>query len=179
MASPRVLVVGSGFAGWHAVRQLRRRLPYGAELTLVSATDYLLYTPLLPAVATGVLSPRSVAVPLASSLSGARLMLRTAVAVDVDRRRVEVRDAAGQREQLGYDRLVLAPGSVTRQLPVPGLAERGFGLKTLPQALALRDHVFQQLDLADAERDLARRRARSTFVVVGAGGAGPPQAPQK
>ena len=172
MAFPRVVVVGSGFAGWHAVRQLRRRLPQGAELTLVSATDYLLYTPLLPAVATGVLSPRSVAVPLAQSLAGAELMLRTALSVDVDRRQVEVQDAAGQREQLSYDRLVLAPGSVTRQMPVPGLAERGYGLKTLPQALALRDHVFQQLDLADAERDAARRRARSTFVVVGAGYAG-------
>ncbi len=172
MASPRVLVIGSGFAGWHAVRQLRRRLPSGAQLTLVSATDYLLYTPLLPAVATGVLSPRSVAVPWGPSLAGARQVLRTAVSVDVERRRVEVRDAAGAREQLGYDRLVLAPGSVTRQLPVPGLAERGFGLKTLPQALALRDHVFQQLDLADAERDAVRRRARATFVVVGAGYAG-------
>lgn len=172
MASPRVLVVGSGFAGWHAARHLRRRLPSGAALTLVSATDYLLYTPLLPAVATGVMSPRSVAVPLGQSLPGARFVLRTAVSVDVDRRRVEVRDAAGQREELGYDRLVLAPGSVTRQVPVPGLAQRGFGLKTLPQALALRDHVFQQLDLADAERDASRRRARSTFVVVGAGYAG-------
>jgi hypothetical protein len=97
------------------------------------------------------------AVPLAQSLSGARTLLRTAVSVDVDRRRVEVLDAAGRREELGYDRLVLAPGSVTRQAPVEGLSERGFGLKTLPQALALRDHVFQQLDIADAVRDAVAR----------------------
>ena len=169
---PEVVVVGSGFGGWHAAHQLQSRLPTGARLTLVSPTDYLLYSPLLPAVATGVLSPRSLAVPLGSSLRGAQTVLGAAREVDVDRRAVEVEGPGGDRRSLRYDRLVLAPGSVTKQMPVPGLDELGYGLKTMTQALALRDHVFSQLDLADAAQSAQERRERATFVVVGAGYAG-------
>lgn len=172
MKSPEVVVVGSGFGGWFAAKHLQKRLPTGATLTLVSPTDYLLYTPLLPAVATGVLAPRTLAIPLGSSLTGTRPMLGSAQSVDVDRRTVSVEMAGGRRTELRYDRLVLAPGSVTKKMPVPGLSDLGFGLKTLTQAQVLRDHVFAHLDLADAAGNAQERREHATFVIVGAGYAG-------
>lgn len=171
-ASPHVLIVGSGFAGWHAARTLRRRVPPGTRLTMVSPIDYLLYTPLLPAVATGVIAARSLAVPLGTSLPGVERVLGVAREVDVSARTVRVQDAEQSSRTLSYDALILAPGSVTKQLPVPGLSQFGFGLKTLTQAQALRDHVYRQLDLASAASTADERRARATFVVVGAGYAG-------
>lgn len=173
MSAPAsIVLVGSGFAGWHATRTLLRRAPPGTRLTLVSPIDYLLYTPLLPAVATGVIAARSLAVPLGSSLRGVERVLGVAREVDVDARTLAVQDAAGSARTLHYDALILAPGSVTKQLPVPGLTRFGFGLKTLTQAQELRDHVYRQLDLASSAGSADERRARSTFVVVGAGYAG-------
>ena len=81
---PRVVVVGGGFAGFHAARNLAKRLGDDAEIVLVNPTDYFLYLPLLPEVAAGVLEPRRVAVPLAATLPGVRLVLGE---VDDDRPR--------------------------------------------------------------------------------------------
>lgn len=169
----RVVVVGSGFAGLHTARRLERLLPAAvAEVTLVSPTDYLLYTPLLPEVAAGVIDPRHLAVPLAQTLRRTTPMPGLTVDADLDRHTVTVRLPDGGTRQLGWDRLVLAPGSVTRQFPIPGLAEHGRGLKSLAEAVYLRDHILQQLELANVAADPSERRTRCTFVVVGAGYAG-------
>src|ERR687885_623400 len=80
--------------------------------------------------------------------------------------------ADGTRREIGWDRLVLAPGAVTRTFPIPGLEEKARGFKTLAEALYLRDHILKQLDCADASDDEVERRARLTFVVVGAGYSG-------
>lgn len=106
---------------------------------------------------------------LSSALARATLVPAHAVAADLGAGAVEVLDPEGRRRALGFDRLVLAPGSVTRMLPIPGSAERAKGFKTLAQALYLRDHVLAQLELANAGSDPAERAARCTFVVVGAG----------
>lgn len=169
--SPAVVVVGSGFAGLHTCRALEQRLPAGAGISLVSPTDYLLYSPLLPEVSAGVMDPRHIAVPVAQVLRRTTPVLGLAVAADLDRRRVTVHQPDGAVRELAYDRLVLCPGSVTRELPVPGLEEHAYGFKTLAEALFLRDHVLQQLDLAEVASP-AERAARCTFVVVGAGYAG-------
>ena len=168
----RVVVVGSGFAGFHVARALERRLPESAQVTLVSPSDYLLYSPLLPEVSAGAVDPRHIAVPLAQTLRRATPVLGFTVAVDLDAHTVTVRMADGSSRDVGWDRLVLAPGSVTRQLPVPGLEEYAHGFKSLSEAVYLRDHVLQQLELADVAADPADRGPRCTFVVVGAGYAG-------
>ena len=174
----RVVVVGGGFAGFGALRHLQRRLPAGrAELVLVNPTDYLLYSPLLPEVATGVLEARHIAVSLRRALPQVRLVLGRVTAVDLTGRTVTVQPVAGSPRRastaLAWDRLVLAPGSVTRPSSVPGVAEHGRGLKTLVEAVFLRDHLLEQLDLADAEPDTpegrAERGALLTVVAVGAG----------
>jgi NADH dehydrogenase len=172
MSKPaRVIVVGAGFGGFHAARRLEHLLPRArADITVVSPTDHLLYTPLLPEVAGGVLQPRDVAVGLTGALRSP-LVPGRAVDVDLERHQLDVRTADGQI-RLPWDRLVLAPGSVTRALPVEGFAEHTIGFRTTGEATYLRDHVLGQLEIAAATADPALRREHSTFVVVGAGFAG-------
>jgi NADH dehydrogenase len=165
---PRVVVIGGGFAGFATARKLTTLLPH-AEVVVVSATDYFLYLPLLPEVATGVLDPRRVAVPLATALPRARIVLGTVDAIDLDGHTVGWTDPEGGRGETTWDRLVIAAGSVNRLLPIPGVAEHAHGFRGVAEAVYLRDHVVRQLDLAATSRDAAERDARATFVVVGAG----------
>ena len=170
---PTVLVVGSGFAGFHCMRRLEKHLPPdAAELLLASSADYLLYSPLLPNVAAGVVEPRHIAVGLHAALRRAKVLLGHVVAVNVQGHTATLRRLDGSDHELAWDRLVLAPGGVTRTFNIPGVAEHGLGLKTLAEAAYLRDHVLRELDNADAADDPARRRACCTFVVVGAGYSG-------
>jgi NADH:ubiquinone reductase (H+-translocating) len=176
---PVVLVVGSGFAGFHCMRRLEKHLPpAAAELLLASSADYLLYSPLLPNVASGVVEPRHIAVGLHASLRRAKVLLGHVVAVDLEGRTATLRRANGASQELAWDRLVLAPGGVTRTFDIPGVAEHALGLKTLAEAAFLRDHVLRELENADAADDPDRRRACCTFVVVGAGYSGTETAAQ-
>ena len=176
---PRVVIVGSGFAGTFTARRLEKLLPPdAADVTLVSATDHLLYSPLLPEVAAGRLDPRRISVPLRSVLHRTRVVQGAVDAVDLDGRTVAVNSAATGSRTLGWDRLVLTTGSVTRTFDTAGVTEHAFGLKTAREAQAVHDHVLRQLELADAADDPAERRARTTFLSVGAGYAGSETAAQ-
>jgi NADH dehydrogenase len=155
------------------MRRLETHLPPdGAELLLASSADYLLYSPLLPNVAAGVVEPRHIAVGLHAALRRARVLLGHVVAVDVPGHTATLRRADGSSQELAWDRLVLAPGGVSRTFDIPGVAEHGLGLKTLAEATFLRDHVLRELENADAADEPQRRRACCTFVVVGAGYSG-------
>jgi len=165
----RVVVVVAGFAGYRAARTLSRVARDRAEVVLLNPTDYFLYLPLLPQVATGVLEPRRVTVSLPGALPRVRLVLGEADGVDLERHLVHYRGPEGERGELTYDRLVLAVGSVNKLLPVPGVAENAHGFRGLPEALYLRDHVTRQIELAAAADSPESCRARCTFVVVGAG----------
>ena len=169
MARPRVVVVGAGFAGFHAARELCRLGGSSVEVVLLNPTDYFLYLPLLPEVAGGVLDPRRITVSLPATLPQVRLVLGSAQHVDCDARTVSYVDPEGERGELGYDRLVLTTGSVNKLLPVPGLTDHAHGFRGIAEALYLRDHVTRQVELADTTDDPAERTARTTFVVVGAG----------
>jgi NADH dehydrogenase len=169
MDKPRIVIVGAGFAGFHAAHRLRTLATDRAEIILVNPTDYFLYVPLLPEVATGILEPRRLTVPIADTLSGVRLILGQVDGLDLGNRTVRYADPTGMRGELSYDRLVIAAGSVTKLLPVPGIAEHAHGFRGIPEAVFLRDHLTQQLELADATDDQKARDALCTFVVVGAG----------
>jgi NADH:ubiquinone reductase (H+-translocating) len=176
---PKIVIVGAGFAGFHAARELARLGRGKAEVVLVNPTDYFMYLPLLPEVATGILEPRRVAVSLTATLAnggaagpgceGVRLVLGEADGVDLDRRRVHFVDPEGRADSIGYDRLVVSVGSVNKLLPIPGVDTHAHGFRGIPEALFLRDHMIQQIELADATDDPDERLARCTFVVVGAG----------
>lgn len=171
---PRILVVGAGFAGVDCVRRLERKLgPDEADVTLVTPFAYQLYLPLLPQVASGVLTPQSIALSLRRSKKyRTRIIPGGAIGVDLKAKVCVVRTITDKIVNERYDYIVLAPGSVTRTFDIPGLTEHAFGMKTLAEAAYIRDHVISQLDLADASDDPAERAARLQFVVVGGGYAG-------
>lgn len=171
---PRILVVGAGFAGVECVRRLERKLTPGeADVTLVTPFDYQLYLPLLPQVASGVLTPQSTAVSLRRSRKyRTRIIPGGAIGVDLKAKVCIIRTIADRIVDEPYDYIVLAPGSVTRTFDIPGLTEHAFGMKTLAEAAYIRDHVISQLDLADASDDPHERASRLQFVVVGGGYAG-------
>ncbi|ULE32478.1 NAD(P)/FAD-dependent oxidoreductase [Mycobacterium sp. IDR2000157661] len=166
-----VVIVGSGFTGFECARHLAKKFrKHGAQIdiSIISPVDYMLYTPLLPDVAGGLVDARFVAIPLANTLHGVQAIRGRVDGVDFSDRTVTFTDPEERSRVLPWDRLVLTPGSVTRLFDVPGLAEHARGLKSTAEALYLRDHVLQQLELADVDDDAGRAAARRTIVVVGA-----------
>jgi NADH dehydrogenase len=160
------LVLGGGFAGSYVARLLGKR---GA--TIVSLENFMLFTPLLPEAASGSLEPRHVVVPLRLMCPHSDLLLGRLTALDTAARTATVEAETGTFA-VGYDQAVLALGSTSRRLPIPGLAEHGLGFKDLADAIYLRNHVLRQLEHAAAEKDRQRAEAHFTFVFVGAGYAG-------
>ena len=165
-----VVIVGSGFTGFERARHLARTLrkqKASVDIVIISPVDYMLYTPLLPDVAGGVVDARFVATPLANTLRGVQQIRGRVDSVDFEGRIVAFTDPEDRMRELSWDRLVLTPGSVTRLFDVPGLAEHARGLKSTAEALYLRDHVLEQLELAAVDDDVERTVARRTIVVVG------------
>jgi NADH:ubiquinone reductase (H+-translocating) len=168
-----VVIAGGGFGGAAAARELERLVPkQSARLTLINDVNFLLYTPFLPEAAAGMLEPRHVVTPLRDILRRTYLRLGAIVAHDPEARTVELRTHEGEVEELRYDQLLLALGSVSRLLPVPGLDEHAIGFKSLADAIWLRNHVIETLEMANATEDPARRDELLTYVFVGGGYAG-------
>jgi NADH dehydrogenase len=168
-----VVIAGGGFGGAMAARELERLMPkQSTRLTLVNDVNFMLYTPFLPEAAAGTLEPRHVVTPLREILERTYLRLGTVVGHDPATRTVELRGRDGESEQLPYDQLLLALGSVSRTLPVPGLSEHAIGFKSLADAIWLRNHVIETLEAANASEDAHRRDELLTYVFVGGGYAG-------
>jgi len=168
-----VVIAGGGFGGLYAARRLERRLPrHSARITLVSDVNFLLYTPLLPGAGGGSLEPRHVVIPLREELEWTDVRLAKVTGADPALNELQVTTLDGREEVMRYDQLVVALGSVSRVLPVPGLAEHGVGFKTLPDAIALRNRALLHLEIAESIDDPEQRRSYLTFVFVGAGYAG-------
>jgi NADH dehydrogenase len=169
----QVVIAGGGFAGFYAAQALERLLPeQSAHVTLVNEANFLLYTPLLPGAAGATLDPRHVVVPLRSQLRRTDLVIGRVTGAEPTRRTLGVLRIDGEQLELGYDQLIVALGSVSRTLPIPGLAEHATGLKSLSDATALRNQVLSCLDIAESIEDPARRGEYLGFVFVGAGYAG-------
>src|SRR3954466_15913334 len=135
-----VVIAGGGFGGLYAARRLERRLPrHSARILLLADANYMLYTPLLPGAAAGTLEPRHVVVPLREELDWTDMRLGRVTGADPDARRLDYVTPDGREESVEYDQLVVGLGSVSRVLPVPGLAEHGMGFQTIAEAIALRN----------------------------------------
>ncbi|MFN8217220.1 MAG: NAD(P)/FAD-dependent oxidoreductase [Solirubrobacterales bacterium] len=168
-----VVIAGGGFGGAAAARELERAMPkQSARLVLVNETNFALYTPFLPEAAAGTLEPRHVVTPLRDLLQRTYLRLGSIVGHDPEAKTVELRAKYGATETLPYDQLLIALGSVSRTLPVPGLADHAVGFKSLADAIFLRNHVVEALEEANATEDVGRREELLTFVFVGGGYAG-------
>lgn len=169
----RIVIAGGGFGGFYAAHALERRLPaQGAHVTLVNDANFMLYTPLLPGAAGATLDPRHVVVPLRSELRRTEILVGEVTGAEPQRSVLKVRRIDGEQVELAYDQLLVALGSVSRTLPIPGLAEHAIGLKSLSDATTLRNRVLTCLDIAESLGDSALRTEYLTFVFVGAGYAG-------
>ncbi|MBC9719059.1 NAD(P)/FAD-dependent oxidoreductase [Streptomyces sp. TRM66268-LWL] len=178
----RILVIGGGYVGLYTALRLQKKLVAElkagtTEIVVVTPEPYMTYQPFLPEAAAGSISPRHVVVPLRRVLRHCRIVIGEAKAIDHAKRKATLTTLATDEEGTGpveitYDELVLAPGSISRTLPVPGLADYGIGFKTVEEAIGLRNHVIEQMDIASSTRDPAVRAAALTFVFVGGGYAG-------
>jgi NADH:quinone reductase (non-electrogenic) len=160
------VVVGGGYAGSYIARCLGKR---GA--TIVNPQNSMLFSALLPEAASGTLEPRHVVVPLRAMCPHAELVLGNATTLDFQRRRVQVESLEGL-VNIGYEDLVVAVGSISRALPIPGLADHALGFKDLADAIQLRNHVLQRLEAADVAPNETHRQRELSFVFIGAGYAG-------
>jgi NADH dehydrogenase len=170
---PRILLAGGGYIGMYVARHLERALRgTDHELILVNPDNYMLYQPFLPEVASGLIDPRAVVVPLRRVLRRTMLLVGEVERIDHGAKVASVRLTEGETRDVAYDVVVLGTGSWSRTLPIPGLAEHGVGFKNLAEAIWLRNHVLSQLDRAAELSDADARKAALTFVFVGAGFAG-------
>jgi NADH dehydrogenase len=169
----RIVIAGGGFGGMYAARRLERVLPrHSAQVTLVAETNFLLYTPLLPGAASGTLEPRHVVVPLREELKCTDIRLGRVTGADPAARRLDFVTPDGRSDSVEYDQLIVGLGSVSRVLPIPGLAEHGLGFKTLSEAIAIRNRALVNLEVAEELASAEERQPWLTFVFVGAGYAG-------
>jgi len=168
MSLPRVVIVGAGFGGLACARRLAGG-PF--DVLLVDRNNYHLFTPLLYQVASSLLNPGDIATPVRAILRGARnVRFRQAEVTGADLEARRVRTAAG--DELPYDYLVLAAGSVTHTFGIASIAELARGLKDLPEALALRNHILCCFEEGARRPGAAARREWLTFVVAGGGPTG-------
>ena len=172
--APDILILGGGYGGLTAARRLERalRAHQTARITLVSDVNFMLFTPLLPGAAAGTLEPRHVVVAVREEIDRTQLRMARVTGADPQRQVVRIQPPEGPEDELRYDQLVVALGSSTRTLPVPGLAEHAFGFKTLAEAIALRNRLIQAMERAEACADGGRMTELLSFVFVGAGYAG-------
>jgi len=164
-----VVIVGAGFAGFNAARELSRLAVATTQIVLINSADYFLYLPLMPQVTGGLVEPRHICVSLPRRLRKVRFVLGTVQHVDPRQKVVSWAGPEGASGEIGYDRLILTAGSVNKLLPIPGIAEYAHGFRSIAEAIFLRDEITRQLELAAVAADPAEREARCTFVVVGAG----------
>ena len=168
-----VVIAGGGFAGMSAARELERLLPQqSARLSLVNDVNFMLYTPFLPEAAAGMLEPRHVVTPLRDILRRTYLRLGAISAHDPERRTVTLTSHECDDEEIRYDQFLIAVGSVSRSLPVPGLDKHAIGFKSLADAIWLRNHVIETLERANETEDPGRREELLTYVFVGGGYSG-------
>jgi NADH dehydrogenase len=170
---PRVLIVGGGYVGMFTALRVLKKLKYGEALvTVVDPHSYMTYQPFLPEAAAGSIEPRHVVVPLRRVLKGAEIISGHVTSIDHERKCAQVQPLEGPAYDLPYEHVVIAAGSISRTLPIPGLAEQGTGFKTVEEAIQLRNQVIECLDIAQSTRDKALRRRMLSFVIVGGGYSG-------
>jgi NADH:ubiquinone reductase (H+-translocating) len=171
----RILILGGGFGGAYTALNLQRLLSGtpGVEVMVVSQENFILFTPMLHEVAGSDAAATDVVQPLRKMLRRASVVVGDVESIDLATKHVRVRqsDLVNHRD-LTYDQLVLALGSVTNYYRTPGIEEYALTMKTLGDALLVRNRAIDALELADDEPDEAQRRALMTVVVAGGGFAG-------
>ncbi|MCC6198370.1 MAG: NAD(P)/FAD-dependent oxidoreductase [Burkholderiales bacterium] len=166
-----IAIIGGGFAGTTLLRALDGRLPAGYELLLVSDESYTTFNPMLAEALGASIFPEQVVAPIRQMIRGARFVMGRVTGIDVARRTFRCDTLAGEIEQR-YEHLVLAFGNRARLDVLPGLAEHGLALKTVGDAMHIRNTVLRRIARIELEADPAMRRRLGHFVVIGGGFSG-------
>jgi NADH dehydrogenase len=169
----RVVILGGGFGGIYAALRLEKALARGAavEVTLVNRENSFLFTPMLHEVAASDVDLTDIVSPIRTLLRRVRFVQGEVEAIDLEARRVEISHGDGHRHELGYDHLVIALGAVTNFYDLPGVEDRALTMKSLGDAIALRNRLIACLEEADPECCRVKTPLL-TFVVAGGGFAG-------
>lgn len=171
-----VVIVGAGFGGMYALQTFQKLLQQNddIEITLIDKNDSFVFVPMLHEVATGLLRPDSILMPIRLfSQEHVRNVIQGSVTgVDFDKRLVSVERSEGWSDTIGYDSLILATGSATHFFDVPGAAEHAFPLRSLDDAKRIKNRIIEMFDKADEAETEAIHDSLLRFVVVGGGATG-------
>jgi NADH:quinone reductase (non-electrogenic) len=179
----RILILGGGFGGVEVLRQLQSAFQNDIkiDITLVSRDNFFLFTPMLPEISSGMIETRHIVTPLRAFCNRAKFYETDIESIDLEKKKVVISHRIGKLTNplerrnhiLNYDHLVIALGSETNFFGISGASKQAFTLKSLGDAIILRNHVINMLEQADIEHeDLHLRNKLLTFVIVGGGFSG-------
>lgn len=170
---PRILIVGGGYAGFYTAWKLEKFLTRGeADVVLVDPLPYLTYQPFLPEVVGGSVEPRHAIINQRRHLKRTHVVTAAVTGIDHAAKTVTVSPEIGDDWTMEYDIVVVTAGSVSRTFPIAGVADEAFGLKTIEEAVAIRDRILTNFDKAANLPAGPERDRLLTFVVIGGGFAG-------
>lgn len=170
---PKILVVGGGYAGFYTAWKLEKHLRKGeAEVTIVDPLPYMTYQPFLPEVAAGSIEARHSVVALRRHLKKTTVLAAKVTGIDHANKTATITPIAGEPYTFEYDQIVVTAGAVSRTFPIPGIADNAIGLKTIEEAVAIRDRLMSNFDKASMLPAGPARDRLLTVVVVGGGFAG-------
>jgi NADH dehydrogenase len=172
MTTDPIVIIGGGFAGVYTAKFIRRRLPADVQIILFSRENHVVFTPLLGNVVGSSINPMHVVWPVRQMLKNVNC--RTAAVTDIDlaNNQVHYQTAANMPATQKYSHLILACGSAVKLDIVPGMSAHGWPLKTMGDALVLRNHLIEILEQAQVEPDTHHRKQLLSVVVVGGGFSG-------
>jgi len=173
MSKPQILIVGGGYAGFYTAKKLEKLLRSGeADVTIVDPLPYMTYQPFLPEVAAGSIEPRHAVVSLRRHLTKTNVITGKVVNVNHAKKTATIEVEGAPAYDWKYDQIVITAGAVSRTFPIPGVADEAIGMKTIEEAIDVRNRIHANFDKAANLPKGAARDRLLTFVVVGGGFAG-------
>ncbi len=171
--TPRILIVGGGYAGFYTAWKLEKLLRKGeAQVTLIDPLPYMTYQPFLPEVAAGSIEPRHAVVSHRRHLKRTQVITGKVSKVNHEKRFLTVSLSGGHFEDISYDHVVLTAGAITRTFPIAGVADVAIGMKTIEEAVDVRNRLIGNFERAESLPAGPERQRLLTTVVVGGGFAG-------
>lgn len=170
---PKILIVGGGYAGFYTAWKLEKHLRKGeAEVTIVDPLPYMTYQPFLPEVAAGSIEARHSVVALRRHLKRTSVLAAKVTGINHAAKVATITPIVGEPYEFEYDQIVVTAGAVSRTFPIPGIADNAIGLKTIEEAVAIRDRLMSNFDRASMLPPGPERDRLLTVVVIGGGFAG-------
>jgi len=170
----KILILGGGYSGIEVLNKIQEKFQddVNVSISLVSESNFFLHTPMLPEMATGTIEPRHIATPIREFCKRASFYHAKVSKIDLDSKKVKIKTIGNKEKELTYDYLVLALGAKTNFFGNKNIEENAFTIKSLDDAIRIRNHVISVLEEADQETDSKKRDSLVTFVVVGGGFSG-------